>query len=30
MALKDKYPFKTVMDDEARKHNFKHLEMSAP
>ncbi len=25
MALKDKFPFKTEMDDEARKHNFKHL-----
>ena len=29
MALKDKFPFKTEMDDEARKHNFKHLVTSA-
>lgn len=25
LALKDKFVFKTEMDDEARRHNFKHL-----
>ena len=25
MALKDKFTFKAEMDDEARRHNFKHL-----
>jgi GSH-dependent disulfide-bond oxidoreductase len=25
IALKDKFTFKTEMDDEARRHNFKHL-----
>ena len=29
LALKDKFPFKTEMDDEARRHNFKHLAMNA-
>ena len=29
LALKDKFPFKVEMDDEARRHHFKHLTMNA-
>jgi GSH-dependent disulfide-bond oxidoreductase len=29
LALKDKFAFKATMDDEARRHMFKHLAMSA-
>jgi GST-like protein len=29
MALKDKFTFKAEMDDEARRHNFKHLTQDA-
>jgi GSH-dependent disulfide-bond oxidoreductase len=29
IALKDKFTFKTEMDDEARRHNFKHLATGA-
>jgi GSH-dependent disulfide-bond oxidoreductase len=28
VALKEKFTFKTEMDDEARRHNFKHLNVS--
>lgn len=29
MALKDKFTFKAEMDEEARRHNFKHLTLNA-
>ena len=29
IALKDKFVFKAEMDDEARRHMFKHLSMAA-
>jgi GST-like protein len=29
VALKDRYAFKTEMDDEARRHMFKHLQRQA-
>jgi GSH-dependent disulfide-bond oxidoreductase len=30
LALKDKYTFKATMDEDARRHMFKHLSVSAP
>ena len=29
MALKDKFTFKAEMDEEARRHHFKHLTLNA-
>jgi GST-like protein len=29
LALKDKFPFKAEMDDDARRHMFKHLSTAA-